>query len=134
MTSEDEHKKIIKELLDDLNEKIRNDLIVERQKIVGFTTSEISCNFLALLLHRKNLISPGFNVNHRFFISEKIARKKFDFDFPFKEKLIPLLVEQERYRILLCYGRDKKRDVVEKAIKVMLTIKKIIEEEIGETI
>ena len=109
MTSENEHRKIIKELLEDLNEKIRNDILVQRQKIIGFSTSEISCNLFALLLHKKNLIPMGFNINHRFFVSDKSARNKFNFDFPSKNKLLSMLVDQEKHRTLLCYGKDKDR-------------------------
>lgn len=132
MTSEEEHKKSIKDLLEDINEKVRSNLIVERQKLIGFSASEISCDLLALLLHKKNLISPGFNVNHRFFVSEKTARERFNFDFPQKEKLIPLLVKQEEFRTFLCYGREKGREIVEKAIENMSKIKEIVEKITGE--
>ncbi len=64
MASVEEHVKNARELLKDIDEKIRSDLIVERQKIIGFAASEISCDLLAILLHKKNLITPGFNVNH----------------------------------------------------------------------
>lgn len=134
MTSEEEHRKIIRELIEDLNEKIRSDLIVQRQKIVGFSTSEISCNLLELFLHRNNLVSPGFKVNHRFFTSEKSAIKKLGFDFPEKNTLISFLISQEKYRTLLCYGRNKDRETVEESIKTMQSIKKAIEKEMGESI
>lgn len=134
MTSEEEHKKTIRELINDINEKIRSDLILERQKLIGFATSEISCNLFALLLHKKNIISPGFNVNHRFFVSEKAALNKFNFEFPEKNKLIQLLVSQEKHRILLCYGKEKDRKIVEKAIEIMHSIKALVENITGEDI
>ena len=134
MTSAEEHIKNIKELLKDINEKVRSDLIVERQKLIGFAVSEISCDLFALLLHKRNLIPPGFNVNHRFFSSEKSARERFDFDFPRKNELIKLLVSQENYRTLLCYGKSKERKVVENAIENMQRIKSIIENLTGESI
>lgn len=71
MTTIKEHKKIIRELENDLNEKIRRNLLAKRQKIVGFATSEGSTNLFALLLHEKKLIPPGTNINHRYFASEK---------------------------------------------------------------
>lgn len=127
MVSEEEHKKIIKELFEDINEKMRSNLIVERQKLIGFSASEIACNLFALFLHKYKIISPGFNINHRFFISEKFAREKFNFDFPYKNKLISLLVLQEKYRTLLCYGREKSRKTVEECIRNVYSIKEIIE-------
>lgn len=134
MTSVEEHIRNIKQLLNDVEEKIRSDLILERQKLVGFATSEITCELLALLLHKKNLISPGFNVNHRFLASEKSARERFNFSFPKKEELIPLLVSQENYRTLLCYGKSKERKVIEDAIRNMQKIKMMIEKETGGSI
>lgn len=132
MTSEEEHKKSIKRLLEDVNEKIRSNLVAERQKLIGFSTSEISCDLFALLLHKKNLISPGFNVNHRFFVSEKLANERFKFDFPEKKRLMALLIKQEEYRSLLCYGREKKGELAEKAIENMSKIKDMVEKIIGE--
>ena len=78
MTSIEDHKNSIKELIKDINEKIRSDLLVERQKLIGFSASEAACDLFALLLHKKSLISPGFNVNHRFFVSEKSAEERFE--------------------------------------------------------
>ena len=87
-----------------------------------------------LLLHKKNLISPGFNVNHRFFMSERSARERFDFDFPQKEQLLSLLAKQEEYRMLLCYGREKETRLVEEAIENLNKIKEIVEKIIGDVL
>lgn len=134
MTSVEEHRKGAKELLKDIDEKVRSDLIAERQKLIGFATSEVSCDLFAILLHKKNLITPGFNVNHRFFASEKSARERFAYNFPKKDELIPLLISQENYRTLLCYGKSKDRKIIEDAIKNMQRIKSIVESETGENI
>ncbi|VVB60553.1 Uncharacterised protein [uncultured archaeon] len=128
----EEHIKNAKELLKDINEKVRSDLVAERQKLIGFAASEISCDLFAVLLHKKNLVTPGFNVNHRFFASEKSARERFAYDFPKKSELLPLLIEQENYRNILCYGKSKERKTVEGAIKNLQKIKSIIESETGE--
>ncbi|MBI2675803.1 MAG: hypothetical protein HYX24_05060 [Candidatus Aenigmarchaeota archaeon] len=134
MPSADEHIKSIKSLFRDVEDKIKAGTLVEMQKLVGFACSEAACDLFALMLHRKNLISPGFNVNHRFFASEKIASEKFSFDFPHKAKLLPLLVNQERFRSILCYGRERERQIVEDCIKAAYKIREIVEEIIGETI
>ena len=57
MASVEEHKKTIKELKEDIEEKIKMRLVSERQKIIGFAASEASVNCFAVLLHKKNLIS-----------------------------------------------------------------------------
>lgn len=132
MTSIEAHKESIKALVKDVEEKLRAEIAVERQKLIGFTCSEVSCDMLAVLLHKKNLIDPGFNVNHRFFSSIKTAEVKFSFEFPSKKELLFLLVKQEEYRNLLCYGKPKEKTIVVKCIENLFEIKKIIEKIIGE--
>ncbi|MBS3056593.1 MAG: hypothetical protein J4473_04120 [Candidatus Aenigmarchaeota archaeon] len=134
MTSPEAHKESVRILVEDVKEKLRSETAVHRQKLIGFACSEASCDLLAILLHKKNLIDPGFNVNHRFFVSTKIAASKFDYDFPSKRKLLLLLVNQEEYKNQLCYGKPKEKGVVLKCIENFFEIKKIIEKEVGEEI
>lgn len=132
MTSIEEHKKAVKELEDDILEKIRMNLVSRRQKIVGFVASEASTNCFAILLHKENLISAGFNVNHRWFASIERAKDKFPFDFAHKDRLLELLVKQEYFRDRLCYGRSKSAHEAEEAIEAFFEIKRIVEKDIGE--
>ena len=134
MTLIEIHKENVKNLIEDIEEKLRAETAVKRQKLVGFACSEASCDLLAILLHKKNLIDPGFNINHRFFASVKIAERRFNFDFPSKRELISLLVKQDEYRTLLCYGKPKEQNDVTLCIKNLFEIKRIIEKEIGEKI
>lgn len=134
MTTIENHKDIVKQLIDDINEKIRNNLIVERQKIIGFAASEASKHLLAILLHKKNLVSDGFNVNHRYFSSESRAKRKLGFEFPEKDEIIRLLVSQESSRDKLCYEKDKSKKTVEEAIKNLFELKMVIEKESEEKI
>ena len=131
MTTIEEHEKIAKELLEDINEKVRTNLLVERQKIIGFAASEAATNLFAVLLHKKKLVEPGFNVNHRFFSSKKIAEDRFNFDILKKEKILDLLVKQEDYRNKLCYGREKEANIVHSAIKNLFELKILIEDELN---
>ncbi|PIN90363.1 hypothetical protein COU57_03680 [Candidatus Pacearchaeota archaeon CG10_big_fil_rev_8_21_14_0_10_32_14] len=117
MTTIEEHTKIIKEYIDDINEKIKAGLLVERQEIIRFTFSEAATNLFALYLHKNKLVEPSFSVNHRFFASKRIAELKFNFDFPKKEKLFDLLINQEMFRNKLCYGRSKDEIIVLDDIK-----------------
>lgn len=132
MTTIEEHKRVLKELEKDIKEKIRRKIIVERQKLIGFATSEASTNSFAVLLHKKSLISPGFNINHRFFASIERAKEKFAYNFPSKEKILRLLVKQENFRDKLYYGKYKKPELVRNAIKNYFKLKSIIEKELGE--
>ncbi len=134
MTSIEEHKKNIASLLKDVEDKVKADTIVEMQKLIGFSCSEAACNIFALFLHKKNLITPGFNVNHRFFASGKTAGMKFAFEFPEKPELLNLLVKQENFRELICYGREKDRPLIEDCIKNAYKIKEIVEGVLGENV
>lgn len=134
MTSVDEHKKAVEELEKDILEKIRLHIVPERQKIIGFAASEAATNCFAILLHKKSLISAGFNVNHKWFASMERAKDKFPFDFPHKNRILGLLVKEEEFRDRLCYGRSKSPAEAEEAIKTFFEIKKIVKEETGEEI
>ena len=132
MTTIDEHKRIVKEFEEDIAEKVRRDIIAQRQKIIGFAASEGSVNCFAILLHVQNMISDGFNVNHRWFASMRRSEEKFPFDFPEKHKILSMLVRQEQLRALLCYGKGKSVEDVKEAIKIFFGLKRIVEDKIGE--
>ena len=134
MTNLEEHKRSIREFVEDINEKIRAKNIFKRQKIIGFNVSEASTNLFEFYLHKKNLITEGFNVNHRFFSSGKRAEEKFPFNFSQKERILNYLTEIEELTTKLCYGRSKRLEDVERAIKLFLYLKELIEKEVGETI
>lgn len=132
MTSIEEHGKIVREFLDDINEKIKANLLAERQKIIGFSASEAAVNLFAVLLHKKRIIEPSLNINHRYFASQKIAENKFNFNFPNKDKILSLLISQENYRNKLCYGKEKGTEIVNSAIKNLFELKNLIESELEE--
>lgn len=130
MTSIEEHKRIQEELEEDINEKVTRNIITKRQKIIGFATSEASTNLFAVLLHKLDLITAGFNVNHRFFASIERAKERFNYDFPNKNRILELLVKQEKFRDLLCYGKNKSDATVKEATENYFELKKLIETEI----
>jgi hypothetical protein len=134
MTTIEEHLKAIAGFENDIKEKIQMNLLVERQKIIGFACSEGAVNYFAVLLHSKKLVTEGFNVNHTFFASREIAESRFYFKFPKKDELLTNLVEMEMLREKLCYGRTKSISEIEKAVKLFYEIKRMIEEELGEKI
>ena len=128
MPSIEEHEKTVKELIDDIEEKIRLNLVAKRQKIIGFSVSEASANLFAIFLHRNNLIPPGFNVNHSFFASEKRTEESFPSDFKNKKEIISLLVKIEALRNRLCYGREKEAKEVNEAVSLLFKLKGLLEE------
>lgn len=132
MTSVEEHLKTLKQMEEDIKQKIRENTVLERQKIIGFAVSEGALNCFAIFLHKNNIISEGFNVNHKWFGSEKLAKKHLPSDFTKKEIIIPKLVEIELLRDRLCYGKEKSLKEVERAIKLFFDVKRDISDMIGE--
>lgn len=125
----EEHEKTVKELLEDIEEKIRLDIVAKRQKIIGFAVSEASTNLFSIFLHKNNLIEPGFNINHSFFASEKRAENVFNYDFKNKSETISNLVKIEQLRNRLCYGREKEAKEANEAIELLFKLKKLLEDE-----
>ncbi len=128
MASTEEHEKTIRELLDDIEEKVRLNLVAKRQKIIGFAVSEAATNIFALYLHKKNLIDPGFQINHSFFASLKKAQNTFSAEFPRKNEILELLVRIEELRNRLCYGREKEAKEANEAVESLYKLKSIAEE------
>ncbi len=129
MASVEEHEKTARELIEDIEEKIRLNLVVKGQKLIGFAVSEASTNLFAIFLHKNKLITSGFHINHSFFVSEKRAEKVFNFDFKNKKEVIQILVKIENLRNRPCYGREKEPKEVNEAIQLLFKLKKILEEE-----
>ncbi len=134
MTSPEEHKNNVKQYLEDINEKIRAGQLLERQKIIGFTASESATNLIEYFFHRKNAVSPGFRLNHSYFASEQKAKRYLDFEFPHKAEIISLMVNQEKLRDLLCYGKQKDIQQVMEAINNLMKIKELVKSDLGEEI
>lgn len=132
MTSPEEHKKASQQFIEDINEKIRMGLVVDRQKIIGFSASEAAINILEYFLHKKNLVTTGFKVNHRYFSSLRKAEEYIPFEFPCKKEIFELMLYQERLRDLLCYGKEKQQNKVEEAITNLQKIREFIGNELGE--
>lgn len=128
MPSIEEHEKAAKHLINDIEEKIRLNLVAERQKIIGFAVSEASTNLFAKFLHKNNLISQGFHVNHQFFASQKRAELAFQQSFTSKEEIIKILVKIEELRTRLCYGKEKEVKEANEAISLLFKLKEILEE------
>lgn len=132
MTTVEEHKAAMRSMEDDIKEKVRMGLLEERQALIGFAVSEASVNCLAILLHRKRLITSGFNVNHRFFSSRKRADEHVPFDLPGKDELLGALVRVEQLRDRLCYGKRKPAAEAEEAVGLFFRIKGLVQEALGE--
>ena len=107
----DSHLKNLKESLEVIEESIEKGLL-ERQRNIGFNTSAACADMLEILLHKENLIDPGFVIKHEWFNSKNKMKDKFAFDFPKKEEILNLISEIEGKRNTLCYGKPQKIEVI----------------------
>jgi len=123
------HEKKLKELLDFLEISIKKGL-TESQSIIGFITSQGSIELISLLLHKKNLITIGTQINHLWFRSKKTMEEKFPFDFPRKNVILTLISQIEDERDSIVYGSPKKEEELKEIIILFNKLKEIIEEEL----
>lgn len=128
MPSIEEHEKTAKELIEDIEEKVRLNLVAKRQKIIGFAVSEAASNLFAAFLHKKDFIGQGFNLNHLFFASAQRAERTFPTQFSDKKEILAILVRIEELRNRLCYGREKEASEAQEAISLLFKLKAMLEE------
>ena len=122
-----DHQERLKESLEVIEDCIEKG-VVERQRTIGFNISAASADMLEMLLHKNNLIDPGFVIKHDWFNSERKVGEKLDFDFPNKKGIIKLMCAIEFKRNILCYGKTQKSEVLEEAIHDFTALKNIFKE------
>ncbi len=117
------HLRNLKESLSLIEESIEVGL-VERQRTIGFNASAASADMLEILLHKRNLIDPGFIVKHEWLKSKRKVQEKLPFDFPGKGEILALMLKVEEKRNSLCYGKPQKDETIREVIEDFNTLKK----------
>src|SRR3989344_1375885 len=105
------HLQNLKESLEIIGECINKGLL-ERQRTIGFHTSAAAVDLLEMLLHKTNLIDPGFVVKHEWFKSKN------------KKEIISLMFKIEEKRNTLCYGKPQKIELLQDVINNFNKLKK----------
>ena len=121
------HLKNLKESIEVIEESIEKGL-VERQRNIGFNASAACIDMLEILLHKNDLIDPGFIIKHEWLKSANKIKEKFPFDFPKKNEIIGLISRIEEKRDILCYGKPQKLEIIRKVIDDFNTLKKKFKE------
>ncbi len=127
MTSIDEHKKKIKEHLEEINNAIEEGM--ERKPVtIGFHCSACALQFLELYLHVVNKIPIGKVVKHDWFKKpqtsqkkEPLIERKMNVAFSRKDEIYSLIYELEEERNSLVYGKPTEnqiKNVLEKFLKI----------------
>ena len=68
-------------------------IMQENHSAIGFHASAGSIELLSILLHKLEIISAGFQINHVWFRSSNMIENKFDFDFTNKNKILSIMKE-----------------------------------------
>jgi len=95
------------------------------QRIVGLHASRGAVEILSIFLHKNKLIDEGFQLNHRWFKSQKVAEKLPE--FPNKNYFVKKMVELENLCETLTYGTQKPIEKTEEALKLFKEIEKILD-------
>lgn len=124
----EQHLESITESFDVIEEYIQKGLLLKRQKTIGFHCSSASIDLFEIYLHNLNLLTLSSQLKHNWFGSEKKINEKIPFDFPEKKNIIPILVEIELKRNLLCYGRKQPESIIESDIFLLRKLKNILKQ------
>ncbi len=117
MTSIEEHKKKIKEHLEEIEDAIDRG-IEKRPVTIGFHCSACSIQFLELYLHLINKIPIGKIIKHDWFKKptpeqkiKPLIERKLAAEFLKKQEIYDLIYKIEEARTTLMYGKAEKRQV-----------------------
>lgn len=109
----------LKESISEIEESITKGL-VSKQRTLGFNSSAGAIDMLEIILHKQNL--------NEWFNSEKTINKKFNFDFPRKKEIMPLIMKIENIRNKLCYGKRQQESLLKEQVDNFNKLKKIFME------
>lgn len=118
------HLENLKESIREIEESITKGLS-KKQRTLGFHTSAAAIDILEVILHKDNLIDPGFVIKHEWFNSKRKIEEKFSFDFSHKKEVIKLITDIESIRNNLCYGKRQDEKTLEKLIQDFNKLKDI---------
>lgn len=131
MSSIDEHKRKIKEHLEEIADAIEEG-IEKRPITIGFHCSACAIELLELYLHTLNKIPFGKIIKHDWFKKPNLGQKreplvdrKIKVEFDNKEEIYNLIYEIEENRNSLVYGKVGKEQV-KKVLESFLEYKKVI--------
>lgn len=132
MTSIEEHKRKIKEHLEEINDAI--DFGAEKRPItIGFHCSACSVEFLEIYLHILNKIPISKITKHDWFKrptpeqkKDALIDRKLAIEFPKKQEIYNLIYSIEEERNSLMYGKPTKQQI-KKVIDTFLELKRIFE-------
>lgn len=128
----EEHEKAYEEHIRNINRAIEEG-IEENQRNLGYNISQASVELFSIYLHKLNLIqSSGDQFDHRVFKNAELTKKKIPPKFNEREKIIKLMREIELERNVICYGKRKPKERIEKMIRYFNELRGIINSQLKE--
>ncbi len=124
----EDHMRNIEESLEEIEEAVEKGL-TKRQRSLAFHVSVAATEMLEVYLHKLKLLDESKILKHNMFSSKRRALEELPFDFPHKKEIIELLVEIEKRRNVLTYGKIRNKKELEEYLNLFLKLKKIFEEE-----
>ena len=122
----EEHEKAYKEHLNNLNKFIEEG-VEENQRNVGYNVSQGSIELFVIYLHKLHLLQDsGDQFDHRIFKNKALIEKKVPSKFPERSKILNLMKNIELERNIICYGKRKPKDRIEKMIRNFQKLRKLI--------
>lgn len=124
----EDHKKAYEEHRATLDWAI-NRGIEKSQRIIGLHVSRAIIELLSLYLHQEKIITVDFQINHRWFKSQRVE-EKFP-NFFNKETIIKKLIDLELASESLVYGKQKTQEEIKSALNLFLETEKILLKALG---
>lgn len=122
----EEHEQAYKEHLNNMNNAIEEGT-EENQRNIGYNVSQGSIELFALYLHKLHLLQDsGDQFNHRIFKNKSLIEKRVPPDFQDRNKILELMKSIELERNIICYGKRKPKQRIEKMIKQFQKLRKLI--------
>src|SRR3989344_1296818 len=97
------------------------------QRIIGLHASRAIVDLLSIYLLKRNLISSGIKINHRWFKSDKVFEKLPDFNG--KEEICRHIIKLELLCENLTYGSPKPEEKIREAIILFNKIEELLKNE-----
>jgi hypothetical protein len=94
------------------------------QRIIGLNASRAIVELLSAFLHRKRLIDEGFQLNHRWFKSERVKERLPEFKY--KDEIVRKMVELENSCEKLAYGSPRPIKETKKVIELFKELERQI--------
>ncbi len=125
LMKEEDHLKAYQEYKDNIFSwalEIRG--LEKSQRTVGLNASRAIVELISAYLHRKKLVDEGFQLNHRWFKSEKVSEKLPDFEN--KGGILKKMIVLENSSELLTYGAPKSKENIKEIIELFNEVEMII--------